>query len=87
MTDLIVELLKEIDIDESVTVNEEGYFDNHPLIVAVQYLASSYLTDGDIYEHTMRLSSYGYSMYPGEKDSFGWLTGCIKTKRGVIVFG
>lgn len=27
------------------------------------------------------------SIYPGETDSFGWLTGCIETNKGVIVFG
>jgi len=86
MTDLIVALLKEIDDDDSVTVHD-GYFDNHPLINAVRYLASSYITNGDIHEYTMILNVHGYVMYPGEKDSFGWLTGCIKTQRGIVVFG
>jgi hypothetical protein len=29
----------------------------------------------------------GYDVYPGEHDSYGWITGCIKTTRGIIVFG
>ncbi len=29
----------------------------------------------------------GYDVYAGEQDRFGWLTGCIEMKRGVIVFG
>ena len=34
-----------------------------------------------------KLSDYGYSVGPGEKDSFGWLTALIYTKRGTIMFG
>lgn len=34
-----------------------------------------------------QLTDYGYSVSPGEKDKFGWLSGCIKTKKGIITFG
>ena len=30
---------------------------------------------------------YGYFVFPGERDRFGWVTGCLRTKKGVIVFG
>jgi hypothetical protein len=33
------------------------------------------------------LREKGYRVFPGEKDSFGWLTGCIKTNKGIIVYG
>lgn len=33
------------------------------------------------------LRENGFPVYPGEQDSFGWLTGCIKTKKGTLVFG
>jgi hypothetical protein len=33
------------------------------------------------------LSEAGYSVFAGEKDSFGWLTGCIQTKKGIVMFG
>jgi hypothetical protein len=29
----------------------------------------------------------GYKIYAGEQDSFGWLSGVIKTKKGEIMFG
>lgn len=29
----------------------------------------------------------GFYIYPGEQDRFGWVTGCIETSKGVIVFG
>ena len=28
-----------------------------------------------------------YKVFAGEKDSFGWLTGCILTQKGILVFG
>jgi len=33
------------------------------------------------------LENYGFSVFPGEVDGFGWLTGCIQTKKGIIVYG
>jgi hypothetical protein len=29
----------------------------------------------------------GFNVFAGESDSFGWLTGCIRTSKGVIVYG
>ena len=29
----------------------------------------------------------GYDVTAGEKDSYGWLTGCIHTNKGIIVYG
>jgi hypothetical protein len=28
-----------------------------------------------------------YRVFAGERDSFGWLTGCILTRKGILVFG
>lgn len=33
------------------------------------------------------LRSQGFDVFPGKGDSFGWLTGCIRTTKGIIVFG
>ena len=33
------------------------------------------------------LQTKGYCVGPGEKDSFGWLTGVIETSKGKIVYG
>ena len=30
---------------------------------------------------------HGYFIFPGERDRFGWVTGCLQTKKGIIVFG
>lgn len=33
------------------------------------------------------LMDSGYSVGPGERDRFGWLTGIVYTNKGYIVFG
>ena len=33
------------------------------------------------------LNKNGYYVGPGERDSFGWLTGIISTQKGGIVYG
>jgi hypothetical protein len=33
------------------------------------------------------LEAAGFRVHAGEQDSFGWLTGVIKTKAGDIVYG
>jgi hypothetical protein len=33
------------------------------------------------------LKKSGFPVFPGERDRFGWLTGCIQTTKGILVFG
>ena len=33
------------------------------------------------------VKQHGYSVFAGEQDRFGWLTGCIQTKKGLLVYG
>lgn len=33
------------------------------------------------------LKGNGFRVTKGESDSFGWLTGCIHTSKGIIVYG
>ena len=40
-----------------------------------------------IWEAIDMLEAHGYPVFPGERDRYGWLTGCIQTKRGVLVYG
>lgn len=39
------------------------------------------------YFNIAELTDDGYHVGPGEQDSFGWLTGVITTKSGMVVFG
>ena len=64
---------------------------DHPLIDAIQGLATDLLISEEgtpFYSEIDRLyKTYGYFIFPGERDRFGWLTSCIRTKKGIIVFG
>jgi hypothetical protein len=33
------------------------------------------------------LQKEGYNVFPREIDEMGWVTGCIQTKRGIIIYG
>lgn len=42
---------------------------------------------GIIYSALGYLRTEGFPVSPGETDSFGWLSGCIHTRKGIVVFG
>lgn len=83
---VIIYLLKKIDEDETID-SEMINKAMHPLVKAVVYLADEYLTGDDNFKNIITVRKAGYDVYAGEQDRFGWLTGCIEMKRGVIVFG
>lgn len=41
------------------------------------------------YQNIQKVNQYGYRIYPGERDSFGWLTGCVRKGYSgpILVFG
>ena len=80
---LIINLLEKIDEDESINI------DDNILVNAVIYLADEYLTgeDGESSGNIEYIKKAGFDIFAGEQDSFGWLTGCIQLKRGIIIFG
>lgn len=88
----LVECLKTVD-GSSLPDNKDIRLDSvdHPLIDEIQFLATRLLIDksGDPkFEEIDRLfKEFGYFIYPGERDRFGWVTACIETKKGFIVFG
>lgn len=64
---------------------------DHPLIEEITFIATRLLIDDKgqpIFDEMDRLyTEFGFFIVPGERDSFGWVTGCIQTKKGFIVFG
>jgi hypothetical protein len=64
---------------------------DHPLIDEIQFIATRLLiTDKGKpeFDEIDRLHElHGYFTYPGERDRFGWVTACLQTKKGFIVFG
>lgn len=89
----LVQMLR--DVDESCL--EDGDDDkilshhDHLLISVIQNLATNLLITKngtpDFEEMDRLYHEHGYFIFPGERDSFGWLTACIRTKKGIIVFG
>jgi len=64
---------------------------DHPLIDEIEFIATRLLiTDKgqpDFDQIDRLYDEFGYFVVPGERDSFGWVTACIQTKKGFIVFG
>lgn len=95
----LIETLKEIEacvdiistIPETIRDDNDEYKeeDLHPLIQKVQLLADTVLITKEgvcNYNNHSKLASAGFPVRCGESDSFGWLTGVIKTSKGDIVY-
>ena len=64
--------------------------DKKSIIHRISALASVVLITDEglnILENHRYLESNGFPVFPGEQDSMGWLSGCIQTKKGIIVYG
>ena len=76
------------DIDKSRRFTKE-YLDIDSEVQYVSALASDILInsqgrpDMDMIDNLKRA---GYNVFAGERDGFGWLSGCIQTKKGILVF-
>ncbi len=86
----LVNLLNQLESDPTIKSSEyltDGQSGSrHPLIEDIDTAASALITDkGSV--AIDQLNAYGYKVTKGEGDSFGWLSGCIHTSKGIIVFG
>lgn len=71
-------------------VIEKNYIDSSPDIDGIINLANETLitSNGQCHwDNIDKVKKAGFNVFAGEKDSFGWLTGCISTKKGIIVYG
>lgn len=80
--------------DNSQVVDKYGhsYFENCDIKTEAESLCDEYLITDDggcNWDNINILRNKGYRVFPGEKDSFGWLTGCVKKigDRRVLVYG
>lgn len=90
--DKLVNTLKVIEAS-AIAEDEEHVLQHkdHDLV----YLAEAYATTLFVTEDGMPnfdaidylYKKHGYAIMPGERDRFGWVTGVILTKKGLIVFG
>lgn len=80
-------LLPDIGDDEDVYLADV----DHPHVQCIRNLANDILINDDgtpAFDLIDTLHHvYGYFIFPGERDRFGWLSACLCTKKGIIVFG
>lgn len=89
--DDLIQLLRDIEADD--TIQAQKYLTDgepSPKVDEASGLACEELitSNGGCNRTNMRLlDQAGFHVFPGEQDSFGWLTGCIRTKKGIVVYG
>jgi len=78
------------DLSQEVCLNWGLLEERHKLIQDATRLAESLLI-GDKgernFENEFKLRMEGYSVFPLEQDSCGWLVGGIMTPKGIIAYG
>ena len=91
----LLEFLKQVD-ELKITDCDARLLNNNKdkiireFIQSLSELASEVLVGDNgqcLWDQHEILREAGYSVFAGEKDRFGWLTGCIQTKKGIIVYG
>lgn len=95
----VAELIDELDKAmesgdlESYTCDDENTYLRGDLTIELDEAASGLFIEADgkpAYElmlDLLELSVGKYYVTPGEVDAFGWLTGCLHTPRGILVYG
>lgn len=84
----LVELLNDVDESHLPDASDEKvlYDEDHALINVIRNLATSLLItdngDPDFESIDELYHEHGYFIFPGER-----LTACLRTKKGIIVFG
>ena len=91
MVERLIEVLTQIETNPDIRDYEEHVIPTeNPGLQEANILANCVLisSHGDIeYDMVEILREHGYSVFPIERDRFGWLVGGIRTKKGIITFG
>lgn len=94
--DALLTELNDLNTSNSVPDNEEVVLNNlqnspvRSLVKRIELIASQVLIDEEgqnLWELHDTMAAAGFPVSCGEKDSFGWLTGVIHTKKGKIIYG
>lgn len=86
----LVELVQEL---EASDLEPRPYLrhEDHPNVEIIGILLETvFITPGGNINldarDTLR-DTYGYELYPVEQDTWGWIVGGLRTKKGTITFG
>lgn len=82
MIDLLILLLKKINVDQSITVINREYSPIHPLVDAAKYIACKYVDDNNMHD----IIYAGFSVVSGKLSKFGWKKSYIILNRGIITY-
>ena len=80
----------ELDTQEDILLNSLKSEEYQDIIHLIEKYANRVLIDDEgkcDWDMHKVLRENGFDVYPGERDRFGWLTGCIQTRKGYILFG
>jgi len=86
----LINLLEQIDKSDLEDSDNTYLKSEIKLVENIIDLATNELIDDNghcIWENHEVLNKAGFPIFCGERDRFGWLTGCIQTKKGIIVYG
>ena len=88
----LIELLKQLETDESIVYSENLQNDNedNPLLGDIDAEACGELINNDgscNWANHKLVTDAGFRVSCAEKDSFGWLIGKIHTSKGYIYYG
>lgn len=87
----LVKNLYMINNDNTLKVrNDNHYHINQPIIASTISLANDCLIADDTHFISVNvdiIKQYGFSIYIGDMDNYGWLTGIIDLPNGIIMFG
>lgn len=86
-----IELLGQLESYTDLVLNEANIIvDSREIVNTLEMFGNALLINdsgGCDWENIGHLENMGYSVFPIEKDSFGWLIGGIQTSRGIISYG
>jgi len=88
--DQLLNLLNTLESDETLIPVDECITMYHPLVDEISGLAEELLITSNGFcnwGNIETLKNKGYSVFPLERDSFGWLVGGISTSKGIIAYG
>ena len=81
------------EVESCDEIKTESYLTNgypedlHPIVKKVVDAAAELFITTQGSPNYSNINKSKYRIIPGEQDGFGWLTGVIKTSKGLIVFG
>ena len=93
MENFVLKLKEMFDAEENFYITVKDSDDEHieysKLAKELEVEACEYLiTNGMVnYCNKKLLEDNGFKVYPGEKDSFGWVTGVIERNNRKLIFG